>query len=98
MNPLVLKIQQELRETRALMHANLVRIGERGQTTDQLEKKADDLEQTSFLFVVQVLPWYRSLYERTRRLLGCCVWPAYRTCKNCCSRGTEEKRKKLLDE
>ena len=94
-------IQRTLAETAQLMGHNLDQLGSRGQSTQHLEQRADDLEQTSFLFVSRTVPWYRAAWWRTQRTMGWwarvvrnCAWGC------CCSRQVEEPdvmRKKLLD-
>ena len=66
---MLLSIQRNLQESLAAMRNIMVTMMTRGQTLDQLEAHGALLEQSSELFVVRVLPWWKRLGTRC---CGCC--------------------------
>ena len=93
-------IQRQLHDTTALMQRNLIRVTERGHTTHVLEEKAESLEETSYLFVIQVVPWYSAIAMRMKRAGHClCLPVSYcsRWCHNWCTKGEETPRPKIMD-
>lgn len=93
-------IQLALGETRQLLHTQVLRMTERGESVDTLETRASELELTSFQFVVKVVPWYTACgmrWSRRMRIFAPCVYACKHCCCGCSTERQVVRRTKIMD-
>jgi len=70
---MLLSIQRDLLSSLAAMRNIMVTMMSRGQTLDQLETDGAFLEQSSELFVVRTLPWWKRCWRASRCFRRCTI-------------------------
>lgn len=63
------RVMETLNQVVTIMHQNINQLLDRGLTVDDLEVRSHDLVNTSELFVIRVLPWYKRIYYRFTRCI-----------------------------
>ena len=66
------QIQWTLDEVWLMMFNNMGNIVERGNTLDTAEEKATELQESSKLFYIHTLPWYKRWWQQW---FCCCCCP-----------------------